>query len=154
MPSSNTPAANEQIYPAIHMTAEIVSAHVANNPVPISELATLIRNVHETIQGIQKGTLEEEQKQEVQKPAVSIRRSVTDDHIVCLDCGLKFKTLRRHLTSAHGMTSDEYREKWNLSHDYPMVAPAYSKFRQEMATKIGLGRKAKKTRKQSRKKSD
>src|SRR5690625_3914836 len=134
MPATDTAGAPEPINPAIHMTADIVSAHLANNTVPISEISYLIRNVYDTILRLQNSATEQGEAEE-QKPAVSIRRSVTDDYITCLEDGLKFKTLRRHLATAHGMTPAEYRAKWNLPHDYPMVAPAYSKFRQEMAQK-------------------
>lgn len=123
------------------LTSEIVSSHASNNPVSQTDLTTLIESVFKTLQGL--GAPEEEPVEEL-KPAVSIRRSVQDDHIVCLEDGKKLKMLKRHLSTAYDMTPDEYRAKWGLPADYPMVAPAYARKRQELAKKIGLGRKKKK----------
>ena len=121
----------------LQLTAEIVSAHVANNPVPLGELAGLIQTVHSTMTGLGQPIEPEVDL----TPAVNPKRSVTDDYITCLDCGKKQKMLKRHLDTAHGMTPAEYRAKWDLGYDYPMVAPNYAKTRQELAKKIGLGRK-------------
>ena len=122
------------------LTSEIVSSHASNNPVSQTDLTTLIESVFNTLQGL--GAPQEEPVEEL-KPAVSIRRSVQDDHIVCLEDGKKLKMLKRHLSTAYDMTPDEYRAKWGLPADYPMVAPAYARKRQELAKKIGLGRKKK-----------
>lgn len=122
----------------LHLTSEIVSAHVSNNPVPLSELPGLIETVHSTLTGLNQPAPE---PQVEQKPAVNPKKSVTDDYIVCLDCGKKQKTLRRHLATAHEMAPDQYRAKWGLPYDYPMVAPAYAKTRRQLAKKLGLGRK-------------
>ena len=120
---------------ALELTTEIVSAYVGNNPVQSSELANLIRNVHETLQG-----LAGEEKPVVEaKPAIPGKKSVTDDYIICLEDGKKFKSLKRHLRAKYDMTPDEYREKWGLPFDYPMVAPSYARKRSQLAKKMGLG---------------
>ena len=124
----------------LNLTSEIVSAHVRSNSVPVSDLAGLIQNVHSTLTGL--GQPAAEPKPE-QQPAVNPKRSVTDDYIVCLDCGKKQKTLKRHIAVAHGMIPAEYRAKWSLPHGYPMVAPSYARTRQDLAKQIGLGRKPK-----------
>jgi predicted transcriptional regulator len=121
----------------LRLTSDIVSAHVASNPVPLGELAGLIQAVHSTLAGL--GAAPEPEVELI--PAVNRKKSVTDDYIVCLEDGKKLKMLKRHLSTAYGMTPAEYRAKWNLPHDYPMVAPAYAKKRQQLAKKIGLGRK-------------
>jgi predicted transcriptional regulator len=119
-------------------TAEIVAAHVGNNAVGGGEIGALIQSVFETLRGL----ASDEPSTPVElTPAVPIRRSVTDDHIVCLEDGKKLKMLKRHLMTDHGMTPDEYRERWGLKRDYPMVAPNYSAQRQRLARQIGLGRK-------------
>src|SRR5690606_11213645 len=120
------------------LTADIVSAYVANNPVPLTELSGLISLVHSSLSNV--GGAEVAEQAEPQKPAVNPKRSVFNDHIVCLEDGKKFKSLKRHLSS-HGMTPEEYRKKWNLPADYPMVAPAYAQSRSELAKQMGLGRK-------------
>lgn len=120
------------------LTADIVSAYVANNPVPLAELSGLISLVHGSLSNV--GSAEVAQLVEPQKPAVNPKRSVFDDHIVCLEDGKKFKSLKRHLSS-HGMSPEEYRKKWNLPADYPMVAPAYAQARSDLAKQMGLGRK-------------
>ena len=119
-------------------TADIVSAHVANNSVAVSDLATLIASVHATL-----ASLGSEPPVEVvaQQPAVSIKASIKPDHLVCLEDGKKQKTLKRHLMTRHGLTPDAYRTKWNLPADYPMAAPNYAAKRREMAIGFGLGRK-------------
>jgi predicted transcriptional regulator len=123
------------------LTSDIVAAHASNNAVPSSELSGLIEAVF--------GTLSELSSEPVEpvvelKPAVPIKKSVTDDYLICLDDGKKLKMLKRHLKTAYDMTPEDYRRKWGLGHDYPMVAPNYAKKRQELAKKIGLGRKPKK----------
>ena len=119
-------------------TAKIVSAHVGNNAVAVSDVAALIQSVFDTLNGL----VTDEAVTSVElTPAVPIRRSVTDDHIVCLEDGKKLKMLKRHLMTAYGMTPEAYRARWGLRPDYPMVAPNYSAQRQELAKQIGLGRK-------------
>jgi predicted transcriptional regulator len=120
------------------LVADIVSAHVGNNAVAISDLPLLIGNVHAALAGLSPAPAAPEAKQE---PAVSIRSSVKPGHIVCLEDGKKFKMLKRHLMTAYQMTPEDYRAKWGLPKDYPMVAPNYSEHRRELATTSGLGRK-------------
>ena len=119
-------------------TAEIVAAHVGNNAVAAAELGGLIQAVFDTLRRL--ATDESGVPAEL-TPAVPIRRSVTDDSIVCLECGKKLKILRRHLLTDHDLTPQAYRAKWGLKPDYPMVAPTYSAKRQALAKEIGLGRK-------------
>ena len=122
------------------LTADVVSAYVSNNPVPASDLPGLISEIHVALGKTLGGVVEE--VQEKPRPAVNPKRSVTDDYIICLEDGQKFKSLKRHLMSHYGLTPEEYREKWSLPADYPMVAPNYAKQRSELAKKMGLGRKA------------
>ena len=121
------------------LIAEIVSAYVSNNAVRPDQLPTLIADVRAALTRANQGTAEPEPER--QEPVVSIRSSVRPDYIVCLEDGRKFKSLRRHLQNEHGMTPDEYRAKWGLKKDYPMVAPAYSEARSNLAKELGLGRK-------------
>ena len=121
----------------IELVSQIVSAYVAHNPVPVAELPRLIERVHATLAEID-GAPAVEPKSEL-KPAVPVRKSVTDDHIVCLEDGKKFKSLKRHLRTRYDMSPEEYREKWGLAPDYPMVAPNYAKQRSDLARKMGLG---------------
>lgn len=121
----------------ITLTADIVAAHVSNNSVAISDLAILINHVHSALANLGGKPVVEEKP----VPAVSIRASVKADHIVCLEDGKKLKLLRRHLMTHYGMTPDDYRAKWGLPADYPMVAPSYAEKRRELAKKIGLGTK-------------
>ena len=121
----------------ITLAADIVAAHVGNNSVAISDIPLLIRSVHEAIAGL--GTKEEPEVK--QEPAVSIRASVKPDYIVCLEDGKKLKMLRRHLMTHYGMTPEDYRAKWNLPADYPMVAPSYAEKRRVLAKESGLGTK-------------
>ena len=123
------------------LTSEIVSSHVSNNPVAMSELPGLIESIFGKLNDLAQGTAEEEVEL---VPAVPIKKSVTNDYIICLEDGRKLKMLKRHLATAYGMTPEDYRARWNLPSDYPMVAPAYAAKRQELAKKIGLGRKPKK----------
>lgn len=122
----------------LQLTSEIVSSHVSNNPVAQSDLPVLIKSVFDTLHDL--STEEPEEPIEELKPAVPIKKSVTDDYIVCLEDGKKLKMLKRHLKSAFNMTPEEYRKRWDLPADYPMVAPNYAAKRQELAKKIGLGR--------------
>jgi predicted transcriptional regulator len=117
------------------LTAKIVSAHVANNAVSSDDLPALIQEVYKTLNSVGKEAPEPERLQ----PAVPIKRSVFPDHIVCLEDGKKLKMLKRHLKSAYDMTPDQYRERWGLGAEYPMVAPNYAKQRSSLAKKIGLG---------------
>jgi len=119
------------------LTAEIVSAHVGANAVTGGDVAGLIQSVFDTLSGL--GA--EDAAPAALTPAVPIKRSVTDDYIICLEDGKKLKMLKRHLMTAYNMTPEEYRTKWGLKPDYPMVAPNYAAKRQELARKIGLGRK-------------
>ena len=120
------------------LTADIVAAHVSNNSVAVNDLPNLIQNVHAALSGISGGSAAVEEKPE---PKVSIRASIKPDYIVCLEDGKKLKMLKRHLMTAYDMTPEEYRAKWGLKPDYPMVAPNYSARRQTLAKQIGLGRK-------------
>ena len=120
------------------LTSDIVAAHVSNNEVASGEVKTLIEDVYGALSGMGGEADAEEPRPE---PAVSIRSSVKKDHIVCLEDGKKFKMLKRHLMSEYGMTPDEYRVRWGLPADYPMVAPSYSERRRNLALEIGLGRK-------------
>lgn len=122
----------------VTLTADIVAAHVSHNNVAVSDLPLLINAVHGALAGLGGASAEPEVKQD---PAVSIRASVKPDHIVCLEDGKKMKMLRRHLATDHGMTPDDYRAKWNLPKDYPLVAPNYAEKRRALAKQIGLGTK-------------
>ena len=125
------------------LTADFVAAHVSNNSVAVNDLPTLIQNVHSALTGISSNGAAPEAKPE---PKVSIRSSVKPEYIVCLEDGKKQKMLKRHLMTNHGMTPDEYRQKWGLAADYPMVAPNYAEQRRALAKSIGLGTKRRKTR--------
>jgi Predicted transcriptional regulator len=119
------------------LTAQIVASYLGGQPLPAEDIPKLIHSIHAALAGLgQPITL---QSKENLSPAVPIRRSVTRDQIVCLECGQTFKMLRRHLRTDHEMAPDEYRERWNLPTDYPMVAPNYATVRSEMAKAIGLG---------------
>ena len=126
----------------ITLTADIVSAHVSNNSVAVNDLPVLIQNVHNALSVLGARKEEPEAKPE---PAVSIRSSIKPDYIVCLEDGKKLKMLKRHLMTHYQMTPDEYRQKWGLSGDYPMVAPNYAEQRRTLAKKIGLGTKRRRT---------
>src|SRR5690606_6006117 len=123
----------------LEMTAEIVSAYVSNNPVPAGELPKLIGDIHQSLAELHAGKTEA--STEVLTPAVPIKRSIQDDHLVCLEDGKKFKSLKRHLATHHNLTPEEYRARWKLPADYPMVAPSYASARSQLAKKMGLGRK-------------
>ncbi|MCO5056949.1 MAG: MucR family transcriptional regulator [Rhizobiaceae bacterium] len=126
------------------LTADIVSAYVANNPVPAGDLPNLIGDIHRSLTGLVSG--EQETEAAPQTPAVPIKKSVHNDYIVCLEDGKKYKSLKRHLGVHYGLTPDEYREKWNLPASYPMVAPSYAAARSELAKSMGLGRKKSETK--------
>jgi predicted transcriptional regulator len=121
----------------IEMTAEIVSAFVSNNSVPSTELPSLIQNVHRALSGVTGGA--EVQEAAPREPAVPVKKSVNPDFIVCLEDGRKFKSLKRHLRTKYNMSPEEYRSKWGLPKDYPMVAPNYAKARSDLAKQMGLG---------------
>ena len=124
----------------VALTADIVAAHVSNNSVSVGDIPTLIANVHGALNGLSEPVEPEPVKQE---PAVSVRSSVKPDYIVCLEDGKKLKMLKRHIMTHYQMTPEQYRTKWNLPADYPMVAPNYAQQRRDLANKIGLGRKPK-----------
>jgi len=126
------------------LTADIVAAHVSNNSVAVNDLPNLIQNVHQALTGISASRAAAEEKPE---PKVSIRSSVKPEFITCLECGKKQKMLKRHLMTNHEMTPSEYRQKWGLSSDYPMVAPNYAEQRRKLAKSIGLGTKRRRSRK-------
>lgn len=123
----------------LRMTADVVAAYVSKNALPANDLATIINTVHVSLAGLEGGG---GILAEPLKPAVPIKKSVMPDHIVCLEDGKKLKMLKRHLRTVYNLTPEEYRAKWNLAPDYPMVAPNYAKRRSEFAKKIGLGRRA------------
>ena len=128
---------NEQL---LELTTEIVSAYVSHNQLPLTEVPAMLRNVHSALSGLTGGTVAEVNTNT--KPAVSIKKSVTDDYIICLEDGKRLKMLKRYLRSHYDMTPDQYRTKWGLGSDYPMVAPNYAKQRSDFAKSIGLGQGA------------
>jgi predicted transcriptional regulator len=129
----------------IELAADIVSAYVANNSVPAGELPQLINEVYTALTKVGTGVVIEA-KAEPQKPAVSVRKSIADDFLICLEDGKKFKSLKRHLRSQYNLSPEQYREKWGLPTDYPMVAPNYAKARSQLAKKMGLGQQRRKRR--------
>ncbi|ESY78541.1 MucR family transcriptional regulator [Mesorhizobium sp. LNHC220B00] len=133
--------ADNTIDALIELTADVVSAYVSNNPVPVGDLPALIGQVHAALKGAAGSVSAAEP--EALKPAVPIKKSVTPDYIISLEDGKKFKSLKRHLSTQHGLTPDEYRAKWGLPADYPMVAPNYAATRSALAKTMGLGRKPK-----------
>lgn len=122
----------------ISLTAQIVSAHIANNDVPTQQLPALIRGVHQALATVAQAAVEPTKPE----PSVAVKKSIFADHILCLDCGGSFKMLKRHIGADHGMTPDAYRAKWDLPSSYPMVAPDYAATRSKLAKASGLGRKA------------
>jgi len=132
----------------LSLTSYIVAAYVGNNAVATADLPALIVSVHSELAGL--GKLATEPEAEL-VPAVAIKKSVAPEALTCLECGRKMKMLKRHISTDHGLTPDEYRTKWGLKFDYPMVALAYRQVRQELALKIGLGRKAAPKSKRSKK---
>ena len=123
----------------LELTSQIVAAYVSKNNIAQGELPNLISTVRAAFVGLSKPQASEEVAEPL-KPAVPIKKSVTPEFIICLEDGKKLKMLKRHLSSSYGMTPDEYRAKWGLPSDYPMVAPNYAKSRSELAVKLGLGR--------------
>tara|TARA_R110000772_G_scaffold45012_4_gene103314 strand:+ start:2164 stop:2577 length:414 start_codon:yes stop_codon:yes gene_type:complete len=135
--TENDIALNETL---IALTSDIVAAHVSNNSVAVSDLPLIINNVHSALSGLS-GKIAE---QALPEPAVPIKSSIKPDYVVCLEDGKKLKMLKRHLMTHYGMTPDEYRVKWGLPSNYPMVAPNYAEQRRVLAKAIGLGKKKKK----------
>ncbi len=125
----------------LELAAQIVSAHVSNNTVEAAALPALIQEVYKALNGLKGGPIETATP-EKPTPAVPIKKSVYPDYIICLEDGKKLKMLKRHLQSSYNMTPDQYRERWGLPRDYPMVAPSYAERRSDLAKEIGLGRKA------------
>jgi predicted transcriptional regulator len=123
---------------SVELAAKVVAAYVSNNPLPRADLASLIQAVHLAVERLEKGRESAPPQAEAQTPAVSVRKSITPEYLICLEDGKKFKSLRRHL-KLHGLTPEQYREKWNLRSDYPMIAPNYAAKRSALAKKIGLG---------------
>jgi predicted transcriptional regulator len=121
----------------IQMTSDVVAAYVSNNPVQATDLPSVIQRVHRTMQDLS-GSPKAEAPKDV-APAVSVRKSITPDYLVCLEDGKRFKSLKRHLRSKYNLSPEEYREKWGLPVDYPMVAPNYARQRSDLAKKMGLG---------------
>ncbi len=121
----------------IELTAGIVSAYVSNNPVSTGELPALINQVYSTLSRVSSGS--NEASGEPLKPAIAVKKSVTPDYIICLDDGKKFKSLKRHLRTQYNVTPEQYRDKWGLPPDYPMVAPNYAAARSQLAKQMGLG---------------
>lgn len=134
MTDSTTPAGSRIEF--LEMTTQIVAAYVSNNALQAEDVPQLIRLVHSSLESVQV----KEVSQEPLKPAVSVRKSIGEDYLICLEDGLKFKSLKRHLRTKYDMTPEEYREKWGLPADYPMVAPGYSKQRSMLAKQMGLGK--------------
>ena len=120
----------------LEYASDIVSAYVSNNPVQSEELPNLIRDVHSTLKELKASN----GAQVTPEPAIPIKKSITDDFLICLEDGKKFKSLKRHLRSKYGMSPEEYREKWGLPYDYPMVAPSYARKRSALAKEMGLGK--------------
>jgi predicted transcriptional regulator len=133
----------------IDLAADIVSAFVSKNSVPIAELPALIQNVHAALNKTAQGS-QEPAKEEL-RPAVSIKKSVTPDYLICLEDGKRFKSLKRHLRTRYDLSPEEYRARWNLPSDYPMVAPNYAQARSQLAKSMGLGQKRVSSRKRTRK---
>ncbi len=125
----------------LQMTTQIVAAHAGHNVLAVEDLPTLIKNVHGALASLADAAIPNDRPQ----PAVSIKKSITPDYIICLEDGKKLKMLKRHLKTAYNMTPEEYREKWGLSPDYPMVAPNYAQHRSSLAKKIDLGTRERRT---------
>src|ERR1700752_2891104 len=126
----------------IHLTANIVSAYLSNNPTPASEIPNLISQVHSALLRVSSGR--SEVPLEPAKPAVAVKKWIAPDYLVCLEDGKRFKSLKRHLRTQYNMTPEQYREKWGLPADYPMVAPNYAVARSQLAKKMGLGQQQRK----------
>ena len=132
----------------IEMTADIVSAYVGNNSVSSSDLPNLIQSVHRALSAVTAGAMEVAPTPK--EPAVPLKRSITPDYLICLEDGRKFKSLKRHLRTKYDMSPDEYRSKWGLPKDYPMVAPNYAKARSDLAKQMGLGQGGRKPARKGR----
>jgi predicted transcriptional regulator len=130
---------NEITRELLEHTTEIVAAHVSNNPVAVNDLPELIRQVYTTLSQVDATVAPQAEKPQ---PAISIKKSITPDYLICLEDGKQLKMLKRHLKTAYDMSPETYREKWGLPHDYPMVAPNYAAQRSSLAKKIGLGTRA------------
>lgn len=139
MTDTTTPVGHNLL---VELTSDIVAAYVRNHVVPIAELRTLISDVHSALSATASPAVIEAVV-EKQKPAVSVRKSLQEDQLTCLECGNGFKSLKRHLMTHHTLTPEEYRGKWGLSDDYPMVAPAYAEARSRLAKESGLGQNRK-----------
>jgi MucR family transcriptional regulator, transcriptional regulator of exopolysaccharide biosynthesis len=129
----------------IELAADLVSAFVSNNPVPAAELPALIGTVHAALTKTANGSSQQPTEEPKKAPAVSVKKSVQPDYIVCLEDGKRFKSLKRHLRTVYDLTPDQYRAKWGLAADYPMVAPNYAAARSELAKSMGLGARRRKT---------
>jgi len=132
----------------LEMTADIVSAYVGNNNVQATEVPGLISSIHAALTQVSNGAVEPEP--EVKDPAVPVRKSITPDFLICLEDGRKFKSLKRHLRTKYNMSPEEYRAKWGLAKDYPMVAPNYAKARSDLAKSMGLGQGGRKPARRAR----
>lgn len=132
----------------IEMTTDIVSAYVGNNTVAANDIPGLIQNVHKALSDVAAGTATVEVAPK--EPAVSVRKSITPDYLICLEDGRKFKSLKRHLRTKYNMSPEEYRAKWGLAKDYPMVAPNYAKARSDLAKQMGLGQGGRQAAKKKR----
>ena len=128
----------------MELAADIVSAYVSNNSVPAGDLPGLISQVHLALARVGNGAAEA--SADAPKPAIAIKKSITPDYIICLEDGKKFKSLKRHLRTQYNLTPEQYREKWGLAPDYPMVAPNYAKARSDLAKEMGLGQQRRKRR--------
>jgi predicted transcriptional regulator len=126
----------------VELTANIVSAYLSNNPTPASDIPNLISQIHAALMRVSSGRIDA--PLEPAKPAVSAKKSITPEYLVCLEDGKRFKSLKRHLRTQYNMTPEQYRDKWSLPADYPMVAPNYAVARSQLAKKMGLGQQAKK----------
>ncbi len=129
---------------SIELATDIVSAYVSNHAVAIGELPSLICDVHRALLGVAAGTVEE--AKEAPKPAVSVKKSITPDYLICLEDGKKFKSLKRHLRAQFDLSPEEYRAKWSLPDNYPMVAPNYAEARSKLAKEMGLGQQLRKNK--------
>ena len=123
----------------VTLTADIVAAHVSNNNVAIADMPVLVQRIHQALAGLSEGPAEAEAQ--AKTPVVSVRASLKPDYLVCMECGRRQKTLKRHLMTAHSMTPDQYRQDYGLPASYPMTAPNYSETRSALAKTLGLGRK-------------
>lgn len=132
----------------IEMTVQIVSAYVGHNTIPAQDVVQLIRRVHQALAETQTGV--EKGGEQTREPAIAVRKSVTPDFLICLEDGKKFKSLKRHLRSHYNLSPEQYREKWGLPPDYPMVAPNYAQARSKLAKKMGLGQSSSRPKRSGR----